>query len=102
MQMLDKFPMEGGQKDPKQRIIPFLPGRWCLAIDWGQDLLQLSNLAEVSSQSCFLAARRKWTWVHAPVIHQLVQAGQHPASIPDPGLLWSESRSDLCQGQVAV
>lgn len=27
MQMLDKFPMEGGQKDPKQRIIPFLPGR---------------------------------------------------------------------------
>ncbi|KAI1234236.1 hypothetical protein IHE44_0003953 [Lamprotornis superbus] len=25
MQMLDKFPMEGGQKDPKQRIIPFLP-----------------------------------------------------------------------------
>lgn len=26
MQMLDKFPMEGGQKDPKQRIIPFLPG----------------------------------------------------------------------------
>lgn len=28
MQMLDKFPMEGGQKDPKQRIIPFLPGGW--------------------------------------------------------------------------
>ncbi|OBS59771.1 hypothetical protein A6R68_09111 [Neotoma lepida] len=27
MQMLDKFPMEGGQKDPKQRIIPFLPAR---------------------------------------------------------------------------
>uniref|UniRef100_A0A8C0ZHN6 SH3 and PX domain-containing protein 2B n=1 Tax=Cyanistes caeruleus TaxID=156563 RepID=A0A8C0ZHN6_CYACU len=27
MQMLDKFPMEGGQKDPKQRIIPFLPGK---------------------------------------------------------------------------
>lgn len=25
--MLDKFPMEGGQKDPKQRIIPFLPGK---------------------------------------------------------------------------
>jgi hypothetical protein len=30
MQLLDKFPIEGGQKDPKQRIIPFLPGklRW--------------------------------------------------------------------------
>ncbi|XP_053512957.1 SH3 and PX domain-containing protein 2B isoform X2 [Artibeus jamaicensis] len=27
MQMLDKFPTEGGQKDPKQRIIPFLPGK---------------------------------------------------------------------------
>uniref|UniRef100_A0A674HBC8 SH3 and PX domain-containing protein 2B n=1 Tax=Taeniopygia guttata TaxID=59729 RepID=A0A674HBC8_TAEGU len=27
LQMLDKFPMEGGQKDPKQRIIPFLPGK---------------------------------------------------------------------------
>ncbi|ETE69097.1 hypothetical protein L345_05103, partial [Ophiophagus hannah] len=25
MQLLDKFPVEGGQKDPKQRIIPFLP-----------------------------------------------------------------------------
>ncbi|XP_036684592.1 SH3 and PX domain-containing protein 2A isoform X3 [Balaenoptera musculus] len=25
MQLLDKFPIEGGQKDPKQRIIPFLP-----------------------------------------------------------------------------
>ncbi|KAG8439282.1 hypothetical protein GDO86_005483 [Hymenochirus boettgeri] len=27
MQVLDKFPVEGGQKDPKQRIIPFLPGK---------------------------------------------------------------------------
>ncbi|XP_067393143.1 SH3 and PX domain-containing protein 2A isoform X1 [Emydura macquarii macquarii] len=27
MQLLDKFPLEGGQKDPKQRIIPFLPGK---------------------------------------------------------------------------
>ncbi|XP_069467821.1 SH3 and PX domain-containing protein 2A isoform X2 [Ambystoma mexicanum] len=27
MQMLDRFPVEGGQKDPKQRIIPFLPGK---------------------------------------------------------------------------
>ncbi|XP_061083770.1 SH3 and PX domain-containing protein 2A-like isoform X2 [Conger conger] len=27
MQILDKFPIEGGQKDPKQRIIPFLPGK---------------------------------------------------------------------------
>ncbi|XP_076982033.1 SH3 and PX domain-containing protein 2A isoform X4 [Tamandua tetradactyla] len=27
MQLLDKFPVEGGQKDPKQRIIPFLPGK---------------------------------------------------------------------------
>ncbi|XP_053573103.1 SH3 and PX domain-containing protein 2B isoform X2 [Bombina bombina] len=27
MQMLDKFPDEGGQKDPKRRIIPFLPGK---------------------------------------------------------------------------
>ncbi|XP_018412419.1 PREDICTED: SH3 and PX domain-containing protein 2A-like [Nanorana parkeri] len=27
MQVLDKFPSEGGQKDPKQRIIPFLPGK---------------------------------------------------------------------------
>ncbi|MEE6485887.1 hypothetical protein FKM82_014443 [Ascaphus truei] len=27
MQVLDKFPIEGGQKDPKQRIIPFLPGK---------------------------------------------------------------------------
>ncbi|KAI1236222.1 hypothetical protein IHE44_0001500 [Lamprotornis superbus] len=27
MQLLDKFPIEGGQKDPKQRIIPFLPGK---------------------------------------------------------------------------
>ena len=26
MQLLDKFPIEGGQKDPKKRIIPFLPG----------------------------------------------------------------------------
>ncbi|XP_032417882.1 SH3 and PX domain-containing protein 2A isoform X2 [Xiphophorus hellerii] len=27
MQLLDKFPIEGGQKDPKKRIIPFLPGK---------------------------------------------------------------------------
>ncbi|XP_039632081.1 SH3 and PX domain-containing protein 2B isoform X1 [Polypterus senegalus] len=27
MELLDKFPVEGGQKDPKQRIIPFLPGK---------------------------------------------------------------------------
>ncbi|KAM5140662.1 SH3 and PX domain-containing protein 2A isoform 1-T1 [Mantella aurantiaca] len=27
MQVLDKFPIEAGQKDPKQRIIPFLPGK---------------------------------------------------------------------------
>lgn len=26
MRILDKFPIEGGQKDPKKRIIPFLPG----------------------------------------------------------------------------
>ncbi|XP_078128825.1 SH3 and PX domain-containing protein 2A-like isoform X2 [Sander vitreus] len=25
MRILDKFPIEGGQKDPKKRIIPFLP-----------------------------------------------------------------------------
>ncbi|XP_062867191.1 SH3 and PX domain-containing protein 2B isoform X2 [Trichomycterus rosablanca] len=27
MELLDKFPLEGGQKDPKRRIIPFLPGK---------------------------------------------------------------------------
>ncbi|XP_031695355.1 SH3 and PX domain-containing protein 2A isoform X3 [Anarrhichthys ocellatus] len=27
MRVLDKFPIEGGQKDPKKRIIPFLPGK---------------------------------------------------------------------------
>lgn len=27
MDLLDKFPVEGGQKDPKRRIIPFLPGK---------------------------------------------------------------------------
>ncbi|KAL0964464.1 hypothetical protein UPYG_G00324190 [Umbra pygmaea] len=27
MQILDKFPVDGGQKDPKKRIIPFLPGK---------------------------------------------------------------------------
>uniref|UniRef100_A0A3P8SJU0 SH3 and PX domain-containing protein 2A n=1 Tax=Amphiprion percula TaxID=161767 RepID=A0A3P8SJU0_AMPPE len=27
MRILDKFPIEGGQKDPKKRIIPFLPGK---------------------------------------------------------------------------
>ncbi|CAM9478405.1 unnamed protein product [Lampetra planeri] len=27
MQLLDKFPVQGGQKDPKQRTIPFLPGK---------------------------------------------------------------------------
>ncbi|XP_067909347.1 SH3 and PX domain-containing protein 2A isoform X1 [Heterodontus francisci] len=27
MQLLDKFPVEGGQKDPKLRCIPFLPGK---------------------------------------------------------------------------
>lgn len=32
MQILDKFPIEGGQKDPKKRIIPFLPG------DFGRNL----------------------------------------------------------------
>jgi hypothetical protein len=39
MQLLDKFPIEGGQKDPKQRIIPFLPGKlpvapWRAGRDW--------------------------------------------------------------------
>ncbi|XP_039857360.1 SH3 and PX domain-containing protein 2A isoform X2 [Simochromis diagramma] len=27
MRILDKFPIDGGQKDPKKRIIPFLPGK---------------------------------------------------------------------------
>uniref|UniRef100_A0AAQ4Q143 SH3 and PX domain-containing protein 2A n=1 Tax=Gasterosteus aculeatus aculeatus TaxID=481459 RepID=A0AAQ4Q143_GASAC len=27
MRILDQFPIEGGQKDPKKRIIPFLPGK---------------------------------------------------------------------------
>uniref|UniRef100_A0A8C4QGH0 SH3 domain-containing protein n=1 Tax=Eptatretus burgeri TaxID=7764 RepID=A0A8C4QGH0_EPTBU len=27
MQLLDQFPMEGGQRDPKLRTIPFLPGK---------------------------------------------------------------------------
>ncbi|XP_068597115.1 SH3 and PX domain-containing protein 2A-like [Brachionichthys hirsutus] len=27
MRILDKFPIEAGQKDPKKRIIPFLPGK---------------------------------------------------------------------------
>ncbi|XP_047207305.1 SH3 and PX domain-containing protein 2A-like isoform X3 [Girardinichthys multiradiatus] len=27
MRILDKFPIEGGQKDPMKRIIPFLPGK---------------------------------------------------------------------------
>ncbi|KAM6916734.1 SH3 and PX domain-containing protein 2A-like isoform 2-T2 [Xenentodon cancila] len=27
MRILDKFPIDGGQKDPKSRIIPFLPGK---------------------------------------------------------------------------
>uniref|UniRef100_A0A8C8CZF8 SH3 and PX domain-containing protein 2B n=1 Tax=Oncorhynchus tshawytscha TaxID=74940 RepID=A0A8C8CZF8_ONCTS len=27
MELLDKFPVEGGQKDPKRRVIPFLPGK---------------------------------------------------------------------------
>ncbi|XP_078711602.1 SH3 and PX domain-containing protein 2A isoform X1 [Lampetra fluviatilis] len=27
MQLLDKFPVEGGQRDPKLRTIPFLPGK---------------------------------------------------------------------------
>uniref|UniRef100_UPI00358E8D4B SH3 and PX domain-containing protein 2B-like n=1 Tax=Myxine glutinosa TaxID=7769 RepID=UPI00358E8D4B len=27
MQLLDEFPVQGGQKDPKQRTIPFLPGK---------------------------------------------------------------------------
>ncbi|KAJ3614902.1 hypothetical protein NHX12_018471 [Muraenolepis orangiensis] len=36
MQILDKFPIEGGQKDPKRRIIPFLPVQ-CLNIDLSRD-----------------------------------------------------------------
>ena len=35
MQLLDKFPIEGGQKDPKQRIIPFLPGKLGMVPDDG-------------------------------------------------------------------
>lgn len=35
MQLLDKFPIEGGQKDPKQRIIPFLPGKLRMALPAG-------------------------------------------------------------------
>lgn len=37
MQILDKFPIEGGQKDPKKRIIPFLPG------DFGRNLSSPSS-----------------------------------------------------------
>jgi len=27
MTLLERFPAEGGQKDPSKRIIPFLPGK---------------------------------------------------------------------------
>ena len=27
MSLLEKFPVEGGQKDPSTRIIPYLPGK---------------------------------------------------------------------------
>ena len=33
MRILDKFPIDGGQKDPKKRIIPFLPGKKIIIID---------------------------------------------------------------------
>lgn len=36
MELLDKFPVEGGQKDPKRRIIPFLPGERICTFLWSK------------------------------------------------------------------
>ena len=56
MQLLDKFPIEGGQKDPKQRIIPFLPGKLWMAPLWGWEVTWGEVLIRWVPSSPFLDA----------------------------------------------
>lgn len=51
MQILDKFPIEGGQKDPKKRIIPFLPGNSLLS-EQTPILIMHAQLVNVSPYQC--------------------------------------------------
>ncbi|XP_042159601.1 SH3 and PX domain-containing protein 2A-like isoform X2 [Oncorhynchus tshawytscha] len=59
MQILDKFPIEGGQKDPKKRIIPFLPGKILFRRSHVRDVA-MKRLRFIDDycrlQSCLIAA----------------------------------------------
>lgn len=71
MELLDKFPVEGGQKDPKRRIIPFLPGKRTLPeiflflSVYYQTLLSFVALFDVS----ITIVCTQWVKMWTPVTH---------------------------------
>ena len=67
MQILDKFPIEGGQKDPKKRIIPFLPGNSLLL------QLQLSEQTPILKMHDWQSRGVNMSWLEMPVFGVCVQ-----------------------------
>ena len=57
MQILDKFPIEGGQKDPKKRIIPFLPGNRALSPHHPVALRVIAGTAVLGMKAVALSRR---------------------------------------------
>ena len=51
MRILDKFPIEGGQKDPKKRIIPFLPGENFKAPQHTHDTDTVTSILDFSKEA---------------------------------------------------
>jgi len=55
MALLDRFPAEGGRKDPSQRILPFLPGKLYFQRSATRDVTiqRLGKISEYCQASLF-------------------------------------------------
>ncbi len=63
MQILDKFPIEGGQKDPKKRIIPFLPGDIRRSLSSPSSPLHTHKRSDLQTHGVSRSVHNKsWLW----------------------------------------
>lgn len=81
MQLLDKFPIEGGQKDPKQRIIPFLPGN---AV--GKALNRLRAAGDCSSPAVSSTFSSTVSSIFVTILINAFSLGAHTPSLIIPDL----------------
>lgn len=78
MQILDKFPIEGGQKDPKKRIIPFLPGDFRRSLSSPSSPLHTHKHTDLQTHGVSRSVHNKsWLWdgVMLPFLTYLQEAG---------------------------